>query len=163
MPNPNLQANVSTFLIVWLLAFLVPSGLANPAIPDKGEPAGYIVNFDCTGSFWARYGLISLGYRPFSNHTFLFRCPTNCRGVQVLNPYAIGPLEVDYLPLAIGNHFFCGESFICSLAIHSGIIDNERGGFGRVTLLGQRQGFTSLKKHGIISSYILRFPFSTIL
>jgi hypothetical protein len=53
------------------------------------------------------------------------------------------------------------DSFICGSAIHAGIIDNESGGCGVVTLVGSHRNYESSKKQGIESiSFDAEFPMS---
>jgi len=75
-----------------------------------------------------------------------------------LNPRAIGAREINYRPLVIGGPsekedrpIYRGDSFICSAAIHAGIVDNTKGGCGVVQLVGQHHSYESSKHHGISS------------
>ena len=53
--------------------------------------------------------------------------------------------------LSANSPVYRGDSFICQAAIHAGIIKNERGGCGVVSLVGQQDSFISSQSHGIKS------------
>jgi hypothetical protein len=100
--------------------------------------------------------------RPFDNSTFVFRCPANCKRVEIVNPHAVGDQEVNYRPLVVGGpkreeeddigHFrYRGDSFICASAIHSGFISDTEGGCGVLALTGQEEHFPDSQHHGISS------------
>lgn len=148
-------------LFLWFIVFIF--GLRTQ-LPSKDGAGNYVTNLDCTDTLWRRKnecGLNGIDCRPFNNHAFAFKCPANCASVQLLNPRNIGPEEVNYRPLVIGAGPYRGDSFICSAAIHSGIISNERGGCGRVSLQGNHDIFESTKAHGIESiAFDSYFPLS---
>jgi len=69
---------------------------------------------------------------------------------------------INYRPLVIGgpmdddgdtysHSVYRGDSFICSAAIHSGYLKDERGGCGVVKLVGERTEYPATKHHGIKS------------
>lgn len=99
--------------------------------------------------------------RPFSNSTLTFRCPANCKSVEVLDPYAVGDQEVNYRPLVIGgptnrsepisSAYYRSDSFICGSAIHAGFLSNEAGGCGVLSIVGEKPSYPSNKAHGIKS------------
>lgn len=101
--------------------------------------------------------------RPFVNSTAPFRCPAGCLSTSVLNPRAVGKQIVAYRPLVIGgpsgnssdglleDAVYRSDSFICSAAIHSGLISNRYGGCGVFSLAGSQSYFPSSKRHGISS------------
>ena len=101
--------------------------------------------------------------RPFDNATFAFRCPANCRQTRVLNPHAVGDQEFNYAHFVIGGPttaeenttipetVYRGDSFICQAAIHSGLVENDKGGCGVALLVGEQKSFKSTKRHGIQS------------
>ena len=138
-------------LILWVIVF---SLLLRPQYPIRDSTGRDVVNLDCVDTLWRRKnecGIGGIDCRPFSNDTFSFRCPANCAGVQLLNPRAIGPLDVNYRPLVIGDNPYRGDSFICGSAIHAGIISDSTGGCGRITRIGEHTSFPNTNKHGIES------------
>ena len=153
----------------WLLTFsLVLHHSAKAGIiQGYGKPD----NIWCGASFWSPNndcGLNGNRCRPFDNATFAFRCPANCKASRVLNPHAIGDIEVNYKPLVIGgpsgheenatlpDTVYRGDSFICQAAIHSGIVGNNNGGCGVALLVGEQTNFSATNRHGIQS-----FPFDS--
>lgn len=140
------------FLLLWIAAFSVPLYVGNRALKDG--PNDYVVNLDCVDSLWRRKnhcGLDGLDCRPFANTSFAFRCPANCAGVRVLNPRAVGPLDVNYRPLVIGDGVYRADSFICGSAIHTGVVTDSKGGCGRLERVGEQLGFSSIERNGIDS------------
>lgn len=139
------------FLLVWVLAFIVS---LTAELPIKDGTGAAVINLDCVDTLWKPKngcGIDGIDCRPFDNTTFAFRCPAKCAGVQVLNPRAVGPLNVNYRPLVIGHETYRGDSFLCGSAIHAGVISDSSGGCGRVTLLGSHDNFSSAERHGIES------------
>lgn len=96
---------------------------------------------------------------PFSNASFAFRCPASCLSEEVLNIRAVGAQDIIYQPLVIGGptpgeateFAYRGDSFICSAAIHAGVISNSNGGCGVVSLTGQQTNYPSVAQNGISS------------
>lgn len=90
-----------------------------------------------------------------------FRCPANCKRVQLLNPHAVGDEQVNYRPLVVGgptdearslkNTYYRGDSFVCGAAIHAGFISDRSGGCGVVSLTGEKTNFASSKHNHITS------------
>ncbi|ETS85555.1 hypothetical protein PFICI_03580 [Pestalotiopsis fici W106-1] len=161
------SAALTLFLLSWLIAFFVPLYLGTITLQDQfGQN---VLNLDCVDSPWEKKnvcGLDGIDCRPFSNTSFAFRCPASCLGVQVLNPHAVGPLDVNYQALVVGDASYRGDSFICGAAIHAGIITDSEGGCGRLTYIGQVDTFESSWRNGIESipfdSYFpLSFQFSS--
>lgn len=82
-----------------------------------------------------------------------------------MNPYAVGDQEVIYKPLVIGGAevhdsghpivepVYRADSFICQAAIHAGVISNDKGGCGVVSLTGKHDKFLSTQGHGSIQSF----------
>ena len=98
-----------------------------------------------------------------------FRCPANCKRVNVLNPHAVGSQEVVYRPLVIGGPtdeerslagaVYRGDSFVCGAAIHAGFISDRMGGCGVMSLTGAQGPFPSVRQHHITSvSFDSYFP-----
>ena len=157
------------FYTCWLLTFsLVLHHSAKAGdIQGYGKPD----SIWCGASVWGPNndcGLNGNRCRPFDDATLAFRCPANCRATRVLDPHAIGDLEVDYVPYVIGgpqaheenstlpDTIYRGDSFICQAAIHSGIVGNDKGGCGVAVLTGEQTNFTSTERHQIRS-----FPFDS--
>ncbi|PSN74733.1 hypothetical protein BS50DRAFT_22835 [Corynespora cassiicola Philippines] len=147
------------FYFSWFLSFsLVLHRSAFAAdIPGYGSP----VRIRCTDRFWLDgngCGVDGNFCRPFENSTMTFRCPANCRRVQLLNPHAVGDQEVNYQPLVIGgptdeeesleSTYYRADSFICGAAIHAGFINDQSGGCGVISLLGEKTNYPSInRKH----------------
>jgi hypothetical protein len=138
-------------IMLWLAMF---STFLMFQLPIKDSNGEHVLNLDCTDTLWWRKnqcGIDGINCHPFSNVSFAFRCPAKCADVQVLNPRAVGPLEVNYRPLVIGADVYRGDSFLCGSAIHAGIIDSAKGGCGHVDLIGKQENFTQMTRHGIES------------
>lgn len=150
------------FYFCWLLSFgLVLHRSAFAAdIPGYGSP----VRIRCTDRFWNDgndCGLNGDSCRPFANVTMPFRCPANCRRVQLLHPHAVGDQQVNYRPLVVGgptdkkeslkNTYYRGDSFICGAAIHAGFIGDQAGGCGVVAQVGEKSHFPSVNRKHINS------------
>lgn len=146
----------------WILAFglVLHKSAFSSDIPGHGSP----VRIRCTDRFWSDgngCGLNGQFCRPFDNSSMAFRCPANCRRVQITNPHAVGDQEVNYRPLVIGgptgldnslhNGIYRADSFICGAAIHAGFVSNEQGGCGVVSLVGEKSKFPSVNKNHITS------------
>jgi hypothetical protein len=148
-------------LLLWFVFFV---GFLTTQLPLKDAEGKDVVNLDCVDTLWRRNnecGIDGVNCHPFSNRTFAFRCPAKCLDVKVLNPRHVGPLDVNYRPLVIGEGPYRGDSFICGSAIHAGIIDDAKGGCGRINLLGTHTDFASTKQHGIESiAFDSHFPLS---
>ena len=80
-----------------------------------------------------------------------------------MNPYAVGVQELNYQPLVIGGplndtaklvsaeSIYRADSFICQAAIHAGVVSNDKGGCGVVSLKGKQRDFPSTYRNGIKS------------
>ncbi|KAF2090890.1 LCCL domain-containing protein [Saccharata proteae CBS 121410] len=160
------------FYALWLLCFslvLRKSAFATD-IPGYGSP----VRIGCTARFWEDgngCGLNGDNCRPFGNASFAFRCPANCKRVQVVNDHAVGDKEINYRPVVVGgptdeenaiaSTVYRGDSFICGSAIHAGFINDADGGCGVVSRIGQADDFPASNRHGIKSiSFKSYFPLS---
>ncbi|KAF1960778.1 hypothetical protein CC80DRAFT_437981 [Byssothecium circinans] len=163
LPGKKLQLQFfGAILFLWLVIFV--SFLLSSQLPIRDGANKHVLNLDCTDSLW-RFkngcGVNGIECRPFQNTSFAFRCPANCASVQVLNPRAVGPIDVIYRPLVIGDSVYRGDSFLCASAIHAGVISNSDGGCGRVALNGEKQAYESVKKNGIESiAFDSYFPLS---
>ncbi|KAJ4293595.1 hypothetical protein N0V90_008878 [Kalmusia sp. IMI 367209] len=150
------------FYFAWFLSFsLVLHRSAFAAdIPGYGSP----VNIRCTDRLWrsgSGCGLNGDLCRPFANQTMAFRCPANCKRIQVLNPHAVGDQEINYRPLVIGgptdeeetleNTYYRSDSFVCGAAIHAGFINDRSGGCGVLSFLGEQVSYPSINRNHIKS------------
>ncbi len=151
------------WLGLWLLTFalVMRGGIIAGELGDWGVPG----DIGCGTTYWVsgnQCGLDGSGCRPFNGSGFAFRCPASCASYQVLNPRAVGDQEVVYQTLVVGGPgsagstdddapVYRGDSFICSAAIHAGVITNAGGGCGVVRLVGRQTGFAASKRHGIQS------------
>ncbi|KIH86925.1 lccl domain containing protein [Sporothrix brasiliensis 5110] len=155
------RALLGGWLAIWLLTFalVMRRGIVAGEMADWGIPG----DIGCGNTYWVpgnMCGLDGSGCRPFNGSGFAFRCPATCAGYQVLNPRAVGDKEVVYQTLVVGgpnsgangtDHIYRGDSFICSAAIHAGVINNAAGGCGVVRLVGRQTHFTASNNNGIQS------------
>ncbi|KAI2488036.1 LCCL domain containing protein [Pyrenophora tritici-repentis] len=150
------------FYFCWILTFgLVLHRSAFAAdIPGYGSP----VRIRCTDRFWSDgngCGLNGDLCRPFENSSMPFRCPANCKRVQLLNPHAVGDQMENYRPLVVGgptdeqqtleNTYYRADSFICGAAIHAGFINDASGGCGVVAQVGKKSNYPSVNRNHIQS------------
>jgi len=152
-PTPTRRAVAFSLVsLLWCCAFAITLWIGRrPTVDSEGRD---VVNLDCVDSFWGRNnkcGPDGVNCEPFANMSFAFRCPASCAGVKVLNPRAVGPLELNYQPLVVGTDVYRGDSFTCASALHAGVINDKDGGCGRVTLIGQQSNFVSSVRNGIAS------------
>lgn len=154
---------LNAVLVVWLLVFV---GFLTTELPTTDGDGEHVINLDCTDSLWKRKngcGIDGVNCHPFNNSSFLFRCPSKCADVQLLNPHAVGAYDANYRPLVVGSDTYRGDSFICGSAIHAGVVDNYNGGCGRVSLIGEHSNFASTQSHGIESiPFESNFPLSFV-
>lgn len=147
----NRPVSLVVVLFAWFLIFVWFLAAQLPITDGDGNT---VLNLGCVDTLWRRKnacGLDGIDCRPFSNQSFAFQCPANCKASHLLNPRTIGPVEVNYRPLVVGTGIYRGDSFLCASAIHAGIVNNQRGGGGRIKLLGDHDNFASTKHHGIES------------
>lgn len=161
-------AVLTSFCLLWVL--LVGSILYKSTAASKVEGTDQpIQHIDCVKTLWGKdseCGLDGLECRPFNGSSFAFRCDANCAQVQVLNPRAVGSQEIIYQPLVIGGPVYRGDSFICSSAIHAGLVSDKTGGCGILSRVGTRNNFSSTQNNGIESigfdsNFPLSFEFET--
>ena len=155
----------------WLILFVtILSHSAISCSIQKYTP----VMLSCTSRFWEDSifcGLNGRNCEPFTNASFAFRCPSSCETAKVWSTYFVGTRDIVYRNLVIGGptadgteHFYRGDSFICSAALHAGITSNTYGGAGIVSLVGERSNYRSSDGHGISSiSFSTTFPQSFTL
>ncbi|KAI1341031.1 hypothetical protein F5Y15DRAFT_39570 [Xylariaceae sp. FL0016] len=159
------------YLAAWIITFSIVmwQGQVTSYVESWGQPT----DISCGVTYWSKNngcGLDGMDCRPFNNSGFAFRCPSSCASYQVLNPRAVGAQEIVYAPFVIGgpadpanelDPVYRGDSFICSAAIHAGIISGSKGGCGVVELIGEQQDFVSTNRHGINSvGFDSYFPLS---
>ena len=152
------------FYFCWLLTFILV--LNHSAKAGNIEGYGKPQSIWCGATFWNmdnECGLNGNRCRPFDNATLAFRCPANCKSLQVLEFHAVGEQQIRYEPYVIGGPTaseenstipetaYRGDSFICQAAIHAGLVGNDKGGCGVAQLAGEQSGFTSTTRHGIRS------------
>ncbi|GJJ13908.1 hypothetical protein Clacol_008165 [Clathrus columnatus] len=118
----------------------------------------------CTSTYWVQNdgcGLNGDLCTPFSNSSFDFRCPAQCKAVILQNPRAVGDELVDFVPLVVGGGnsgntsfpgSYRGDSFICAAAVHAGLIDDNKGGCASVSLVGTQGPFESIAANGLVSA-----------
>ena len=101
--------------------------------------------------------------RPFDAGTFAFRCPAGCLSFMVLEPYFVGPQEINYQQLVIGGGtdedeteaVYRGDSSICQAAMHAGHLEDSKGGCGILRRTGMQKMFPASERNGISS---VEFP-----
>ncbi|KAF2646761.1 hypothetical protein P280DRAFT_416312 [Massarina eburnea CBS 473.64] len=150
------------FYFCWFLSFaLVLHRSAFAAdIPGYGSP----VRIRCTDRLWHDENDCGLNgdlCRPFANSSMTFRCPANCKRVQLLNPHAVGDQVLNYRPLVVGgptdedesleNTYYRADSFICGAAIHAGFINDASGGCGVLSFNGEKSNYPSVNRNHITS------------
>jgi hypothetical protein len=151
---PTRQRQLTLLGVTLLLWFLIFASILSSQLPFRDGEGNFVVNIDCTDTLWRpknECGVDGIDCRPFENISFAFRCPAHCASVKVLNPRAVGPLDVNYRPLVIGDEVYRGDSFLCGSALHAGIITDSGGGCGRVHLVGESEHYSSVKRYGIES------------
>ncbi|KAK3942051.1 hypothetical protein QBC46DRAFT_284836 [Diplogelasinospora grovesii] len=164
-PSPRAKSILlSIYLCAWAVSFTVP------LLRGKGlayAPSGGVVrHVDCVDTLWTHghdpgCGVDGSLCRPFANASFAFRCPASCAGVRVLNPYHVGPDDINYQSLVIGGPVYRGDSFLCGSAIHAGVISDGEGGCGRVDLVGEYYSYFGSLRNGISSITVdTYFPLS---
>ncbi|KAL6238084.1 hypothetical protein BDW75DRAFT_237772 [Aspergillus navahoensis] len=162
-------------LLLWGVAFIsiLHTSVAGQEIPGHGSP----VKLSCSSRLWSNAtncGLDGDYCRPFDGETFAFRCPAGCSGFMVLEPYFVGPKEINYRHLVIGgaadedqpDAVYRGDSSICQAAIHAGLLEDGSGGCGILRRTGEQKKFPAVDRNGISSvdfpSYFpLSFTFDT--
>ncbi|WDK09180.1 LCCL domain-containing protein [Colletotrichum graminicola] len=144
-------ALVAVFLALWAVAFSVPLASSH-ALTDDGANGRQVVSLDCGDTLW-RFkngcGLDGADCRPFANASLSFRCPANCMAHKLLNPHAVGPREIVYKPLVVGDGVYRGDSMICAAAIHAGVATDLSGGCGRLRRLGRHEVFNASARNGV--------------
>lgn len=156
-------AVLTSCCLLWalLVGYILYKSTAAGKIPGSGQQIQHI---DCVKTLWhkdSECGLDGFECRPFNGSSFAFRCDANCAQVQVLNPRAVGSQEILYQPLVIGGPVYRGDSFICSAAIHAGVVSDETGGCGILSRVGSQNNFQSTPNNGMESiGFDSYFPLS---
>ncbi|KAF8221974.1 hypothetical protein L208DRAFT_1324946 [Tricholoma matsutake] len=122
----------------------------------------------CTTVFWMANDGCSLDGElcgPFTNFTFDFRCPAQCKSVTLQNPRTVGNEQVVFEPLIVGggdvNRTYRGDTFICAAATQAGLIRNSKGGCGSLELIGNFTNFLPMTANGLQSiGFPTVFPLS---
>lgn len=159
------------YFSIWIITFVLVKrkGQIATEVAGWGQPQ----TIGCGATYWGTgntCGLDGNDCRPFGSSGFPFRCSANCANYQVLNPHAVGNQEVVYQPVVVGgppsdvapeNATYRGDSYICSAAVHAGVISNANGGCGVVRLVGRSQKYLSTQRNGITSvGFDSYFPLS---
>ncbi|KAF1997981.1 hypothetical protein P154DRAFT_536634 [Amniculicola lignicola CBS 123094] len=146
---------------LWVAVFVAI--ISDFGLPKDVGGVGRPVRLSCIARLWPdspSCGLDGRNCLPFDGSSFAFSCPADCARVKVLNPRTIGDEQIIYRPLVVGGTpnasqadelFYRGDSFICGAAIHAGVIRNKGGGCGVLSLAGERAGFGSAARNGILS------------
>ncbi|KAF7136747.1 hypothetical protein CNMCM5793_006216 [Aspergillus hiratsukae] len=141
-----------------LTSFILSTGYGDP------------VKLSCHSRLWSNAtncGLNGDACRPFDDGAFAFRCPASCSAAIVLEPYFVGPQEINYRTLVIGGSngsdygVYRGDSAICPAALHAGLIRDAKGGCGVLRRTGEQSNFLSVERNGISSiAFPSNFPLS---
>ncbi|GAA6009662.1 uncharacterized protein JCM10292_003882 [Rhodotorula paludigena] len=151
------------FLLAWFLAFtfLVRASFFNSST-GQGQP-NWIVS---TTSYWESNdgcGINGTECEPFSDYSYIFRCPSQTLDTELLNQRAIGDISVIYEPLVVGGGdaqgTYRGDSWICAAAIHHGLFGNRKGGCGQLELVGAFENYVGVERNGVRSvGFASEFP-----
>ncbi|KAI8608481.1 hypothetical protein BC830DRAFT_1155068 [Chytriomyces sp. MP71] len=72
--------------------------------------------------------LNAVNCEPFTQ-SLAIRCPAGCISQLAWNPIYLGASGVQYTQFVVGsNNAYRGDSWICSAAIHAGVLSNSKGG-----------------------------------
>lgn len=93
---------------------------------------------------------------------------------MILEPYTVGDQDINYRPLVIGGKtangtsrrsgIYRGDSSVCASALHAGLIDDAKGGWGILRRTGESSNFQSVKQNSIESiAFPSYFPMSFML
>lgn len=165
----HVRADLRTNWLHWLLlaityvawafgfSFLVKSIWYEASITASDGTETTPSFFGCTSTYWllnSRCGLDGQECSPFtSNESIPFRCPSGCLGTTLGGPRAVGKYLPAYVPLVVGggDGVYRGDSFICSAAVHAGLIKNNEGGCGSLNLIGTYSDYLSADSNGLYS------------
>ncbi|KAL4980527.1 hypothetical protein BDW66DRAFT_125445 [Aspergillus desertorum] len=88
---------------------------------------------------------------------------------MVLEPYFVGPKEINYQHLVIGgatdedlpDAVYRGDSSICQAAMHAGLVEDRKGGCGILRRTGEQRKFPAVDRNSISSvDFPSYFPLS---
>ncbi|KAF3930512.1 hypothetical protein ABW19_dt0201261 [Dactylella cylindrospora] len=142
---------------LWLLSFIL--------VVHYSTFQGQEKILGCVDTLWSKNngcGLDGINCRSFANESFVFRCPTDCGSVRLLEPYTVGTEQFNYQALVVGGGLPSGsidantrhyraDSFICIAAAHAGVLETEKGGCARLRKTGMRESFPSSTSFGLTS------------
>ncbi|RKO93256.1 hypothetical protein BDK51DRAFT_9167, partial [Blyttiomyces helicus] len=116
--------------------------------------------FGCTDQLWSwdvqDCGVDGQDCKPFTNQSFVFRCPSMCAITYNFNTRWLGPnVTGNGVPWVVGSNPYRAESWICPTAIHGGVVSQIWGGCGVLTVVGEESSFPASTENGITS---LGFP-----
>lgn len=143
------------FLAAWLVgfAFFVRASFYTSST-NVGNPTWIVADT----SYWYRddqCGINGTSCMPFTDYSFVFRCPGQTLAVELLNARAVGSKELIYQPLIVGGMDDLGtyraDSWICGSAIHHGLFSNQRGGCGQLELVGEFTNYEGGNRNGVSS------------
>ncbi|KAJ3124346.1 hypothetical protein HK100_011264 [Physocladia obscura] len=120
-------------LIVYNVVLLIAVGLFAKYSSYSAYVNGYsyVQSIDCASVFMDETGcgdINAVDCEPFSQ-ILAARCPAGCLSQLAWTPIYVAPSAVQYSPFVVGSdNLYRGDSFICSAAIHAGVLDNAQGG-----------------------------------
>lgn len=147
----------------WLLgfSFIVKDIWSDASVQDTtGGNSTEPVFFGCTDTYWvqnARCGLNGQDCSPFSSNTSVaFRCPAGCASTHLGAARAIGTELPNFVPLVVGGGdaslgMYRADSWVCSAAIHAGLVSEDKGGCGKVWQAGAYSDYIASDANGISS------------
>ncbi|KAI9096144.1 hypothetical protein DFS34DRAFT_581656 [Phlyctochytrium arcticum] len=147
------------YIAIWItVSGLLISFNNYKATTSAGTPQ-YI---SCTSQLWEwkveSCGLNGTYCFPFSNQSFVIRCPSMCHQTFNQNKRWLGDSQVGFMqPWVVGggNSNYRAESWLCPSAIHAGIVSSVWGGCAAVNVVGPSSNYESTSANGLTS---LAFP-----
>ena len=132
-----------------------------------------MINVDCECRLWhaVKYTNImdsnGTSCRPFDNTSYPFRCPAESI-IELLNPRAVGALELVYQPLVVGGgdegRHYRGDSWFCAAAVQQGLFKPHWGGCGVARQVGGFTNFVGFQQNGVEShTFDTYFPSTYVL
>ena len=123
---------ISLFIITCILTYY--SSFANPEA----------LSLDCYANLDSKI--------PFKNTlTTLIKCPSQCLYSKTRAPFYFANTRPNYIPLVIGSNPYRGDSWVCTSAIHAGLVSNLVGGIVIATISNTNSTFNSSVSNGISS------------